>query len=81
MVKSTKAKCEAFAKENSLKLEVEYYGKWFGYSYSITIPDDKILWDGCTGRSGLQLDIPKAEVWAMVMGDMEEIMSREWEDQ
>ena len=74
---STKAKCEALAKAHGIKIEVE---RLVGYSYWLTIPEGKIMEDGCTGRTDQELFMPKAEVWGLVMADLEDILQHDWLD-
>jgi hypothetical protein len=80
MPTSTKAKCEAFALEHNLTLEVKgRTNDWFGVEYWIQIPDGYILEDDTTGKSGHDLcDIPKSEVWGMIMQDMKLCVEMEW---
>ena len=78
MSTSTKAKCEALAKAHGIKIEVERLVG--GYSYWLTIPEGKIMEDGCTGRTDHELFMPKAEVWGLVMADLEDILQHDWMD-
>jgi len=77
---STKAKCEAFAAAHNLKLEVEgRTNDWFGVNYWIEIPEGYVLEDGTTGYSGHDLcDMPKSEIWGMIMQEMIYCTQMEW---
>jgi hypothetical protein len=80
MSKSTKAKCEEFALAHNLKLEVDgRTSDWFGVNYWIELPAGYLTDEGTTGMSGHDLcDMPKAEVWGMIMQDMKNLVEMEW---
>jgi len=78
MSSSTKAKCEALANAHGIKIQIEYLSRSF--SYWLTIPEGKIMEDGCTGRTDHELFMPKAEVWGLVMADLEDMIQHDWLD-
>lgn len=73
-----KAKCEQYAKDHNLLLEVEGGRGWFGYQYEISIPEGMYMDDGSTGRSEYDLDVPKPDVWALIWSDMHSIVESAW---
>ena len=75
MKTSTRAKCEALAKEHNIKIEVE---RFVGYSYWLSVPEGKIMEDGCTGRSDMELYLPLAQVWGRIMNDLKDMINHEW---
>ena len=77
MSTSTKAKCEALAKAHTVTIELLGQPR-DGYSYWLTIPNDKIMEDGCTGRTGHELFMPMAEVWGFIMADLKDILQHDW---
>jgi hypothetical protein len=79
--KSTKATCQQFATTHNLNLEVEgRTSDWHGVSYWVELPSGYTADDGTTGRSGHDLcDIPKSEIWGMIMRDMKNLVRMEWE--
>jgi hypothetical protein len=77
-VTMNKAKCEQYAKDHNLLLEVEGGRGWFGYQYEISIPEGMYMEDGTTGRSEYDLDVPKADVWALIWADMLSIAEETW---
>jgi hypothetical protein len=77
MTTSTRAKCEALAKEHNIKIEVE---RFVGYCYWLSVPEGKIMEDGCTGRTDSELFLPMSEVWGLIMRDLRDIINHEWLD-
>jgi hypothetical protein len=75
---STKAKCEALAKAHGIRIQVECFSR--SYNYWLTIPEGKIMEDGCTGRTDHELFMTKAEVWGLVMADLEDMIQHDWLD-
>ena len=78
MATATKARCEALAKAHGIKIELEWLSG--SYSYWLTIPSNKIMDDGCTGRTEHDLFMPKAQVWGLLMGDLKNILQHDWLD-
>ena len=78
MKTSTKAKCEALANAHGIKIELEQF---VGYCYWLSIPEGMIMEDGCTGRTEVELFMPKAQVWGLIMADLKDILQHDWLDQ
>ena len=80
---TTKQKCEAFATQHNLSLEVSRGREWgeLWATYSIDLPDDQITESGMRGRAG-DLDDGSvetmAEVWQCIWEDMQLLVAERW---
>lgn len=79
-MKITKAKCEQFAKENNLTIEIDRWSAWgsWSVSYSVDLPNGMITKTGYCGKGGETDDAVMAEVWETIWWDMQELTSSEW---
>lgn len=80
--KPNKQRCEKFAKENNLTIEMEdciFRGVRTGW-VSVDLPDGLITDQGNCGRFSEWdgADISKAEIWLAVQEMMDDLVSCEW---
>lgn len=80
--KPNKQRCEKFAKEHGLTIEMEdrmFRGERTGW-FSVDLPDGFITDQGNCGRFSEWdcSDISKAEIWSSVWDDMEDLISSPW---
>ena len=73
---STRKKCQAYAAQNFLTLEVR---KHLYLMYSVDLPEGLITESGRTGLAGendVELSMP--EIWGAILEDMETLVSEKW---
>ena len=76
MITSTKAKCEKYAAEHNLTIEI--FGSR-GTAYSVDLPTGMITETGATGLGGeAELEQKMPEVWGAIMQDMKALVDQEW---
>jgi hypothetical protein len=79
-MKHTKAKCERFAKEHNLTIELDRWAAWgtWSVSYSVDLPAGMITETGYCGQGGETDDAVMAEVWHAIWDIMDELTSVAW---
>ena len=78
--KPNKQRCEKFAKENGLTIEIDRWrerGEYLG-SISVDIPEGLITEDGYCGKGGEIDGLSMEDIWSFVWDAMDELTSGPW---
>jgi hypothetical protein len=75
-----KARCEKFAKEHNLTIELDRWRAWGAQSvsYSVDLPAGMITETGYCGMGGESDDAVMAQVWDAIWDIMDELTSVDW---
>jgi hypothetical protein len=80
VTKPNKARCEKFAKEHNLTIELDRWRAWGAQSvsYSVDLPAGMITETGYCGMGGESDDAVMSQVWDAIWDIMDELTSVEW---